>query len=108
MSLLEITDTEFKQQLANSDKLVLVYFWADWCGPCRLMAPAIAAIANEYSDRLKVLKLAIDPNPEAVKQCSVTGVPALRLFKDEQLLLSHEGAMIKPKLLELLKDYLTS
>jgi len=106
MSLLEITDTEFEQELSNSNKLVLVYFWADWCGPCRLMAPAIASLANEYSDRLKVLKLSIDPNPKAVAQCSVTGVPALRLFKNKKLLLSHEGAMIKPKLIALLKDYL--
>lgn len=106
MSLLEITDLEFAQELTNTEQPVLVYFWADWCGPCRLMSPAVKAIADQYGDRLKVLKLAIDPNPQSVAQCQVEGVPALRLFKQGNLVLAHEGALTTPKLLELLQPAL--
>ena len=106
MSLLEIIDAEFEQETQQQDKPVLVYFWAAWCGPCRLMSPAIKAIADEYGDQLKVLKLEVDPNPAAVAQCKVEGVPALRLFKENEVVLSHEGAIAKPKLLDLLKTEL--
>ena len=106
MSLLEITDQEFDQELSNSDRPVLVYFWAEWCGPCRLMAPAVKALAEEHGDLLKILKLEIVPGSKPVAEYAVEGVPALRLFENEKLVLSHEGAMTKPKLLELLKDYL--
>ncbi|BFM40833.1 thioredoxin family protein [Synechocystis sp. LKSZ1] len=106
MSLLEITDLEFAQELANTEQPVLVYFWAEWCGPCRLMSPSVKAIADQYDGRLKVLKLAVDPNPQSVAQCQVEGVPALRLFKQGNLVLSHEGAITKPKLLELLEPVL--
>lgn len=106
MSLLEITDAEFEQEIQGQDKPILVYFWAPWCGPCRLMAPGIKAIAEDYGNQLKVLKLEIDPNPATVAQCKVEGVPALRLFKGNELVLTHEGAIAKPKLLELLKTEL--
>jgi thioredoxin 1 len=106
MSLLEITDAEFEQETQGQTKPVLVYFWASWCGPCRLMAPAIQAIAKDYADNLKVLKLEVDPNPAAVAQCKVEGVPALRLFKNNELVMTHEGAITKPKLLEWLKQEL--
>lgn len=107
MSLLEITDQEFAQQLNQSDRLVLAYFWAPWCGPCRLMSPSVKAIAEEYTDQLKVLKLAVDDNPETVAAYQVEGVPALRLFQDGHLVLAQEGAITRNKIIELLSDYLT-
>ncbi len=106
MSLLEITDAEFEQETQDQEKPVLAYFWASWCGPCRLMAPGIKAIADEYGDKLKVLKLEVDASPASVAQCKVEGVPALRLFKGNEVILAHEGAITKPKLLELLKTEL--
>ena len=106
--VIEITDHEFEQEVfENADTPVLVYFWAGWCGPCRLVSPSIIAIADAYSDRLKVVKLEIDPNPYAVKTCQVEGVPALRLYRDRDLLLSHEGAIGKQQLQSLLDSHLT-
>ncbi len=103
-SVLEITDPKFEEEVFNADKPVLVYFWASWCGPCQLVSPSVNAIAQTYSDRLKVVKLEVDPNPEATAKCKVEGVPALRLYKDKELLASHEGAITKQKLIETILD----
>ncbi|MGV2829286.1 thioredoxin family protein [Myxosarcina sp. GI1(2024)] len=105
-SVIEIEDAQFDKEVFEADKPVLVYFWADWCGPCRLVSPSINWAAENYSDRLKVVKLEIDPSPEAVAKCKVEGVPALRLFKDDKVLSSHEGAIGKQQLQTMLEKYL--
>jgi thioredoxin 1 len=105
-SVIEIVDTQFETEVSNSDKAVLVYFWADWCGPCRLVSPSIAWVANTYSDRLKVLKLEVDKSPESVARCKVEGVPALRIFKDNEIVAEKEGAIGKAQLQSFLDDYL--
>ena len=105
MSLLEITDAEFQDAL-ETDQLVLAYFWAVWCGPCRLVAPSVTAIATEYGDRLKVLKLNVDSNPIAASEYKVEGVPGFRFFKNKTLIASHEGAITKEKLKGLIDGYL--
>lgn len=97
-SVLEITDAQFAEEVLNVDQDILVYFWAGWCGPCRLVSPSIKSIAEEYGDRLKVVKLEIDPSPNAVATCGVEGVPALRFFKGKEVVASHEGAITKPAL----------
>lgn len=103
-----ITDPEFENEVFGVDKPVLVYFWASWCGPCKLVSPAVDWVASNYGDRLKVVKLEVDPNPEAVAQCKVEGVPALRLFKDREIVESHEGAIGKQALQALLESNLSS
>ncbi len=105
-SVVEITDPQFEQEVESADKPVLVYFWAPWCGPCRLVSPSINAIANAYRDRLKVVKLEIDPSPQSVAKCKVEGVPALRLFKDKQIVASHEGAIGKQQIQTILDSNL--
>ncbi|WP_107666957.1 co-chaperone YbbN [Cyanothece sp. BG0011] len=105
-SVLEITDPQFDTEVFEADTPVLVYFWASWCGPCRLVSPSIKKIADSYGESLKVVKLEVDPNPEARTKCKVEGVPALRLFKDKQLLAEHEGAIGKQQLEEMLKKHL--
>ncbi|MFM7438497.1 MAG: thioredoxin family protein [Snowella sp.] len=105
MSLLEITDAEFQDAL-ETDQLVLAYFWAVWCGPCRLVAPSVTAIATEYGDQLKVLKLNVDSNPIAASEYKVEGVPGFRFFKNKKLIASHEGAITKEKLKVLIDGYL--
>ncbi len=105
-NVIEIADGQFDGEVFNADKPVLVYFWADWCGPCRLVSPTISSIADSYSDRLKVIKMEIDPSPESVKKCKVEGVPAIRLFKDDEIIVSHEGAIGKQQLLGMIDNHL--
>ncbi|HIK04513.1 MAG TPA: thioredoxin [Trichormus sp. M33_DOE_039] len=104
--VITITDAEFETEVLQAEQPVLVYFWASWCGPCQLMSPLINIAAKTYSDRLKVVKLEVDPNPVTVKQYQVEGVPALRLLQGTKLLASTEGVIGKDKLLELLDTHL--
>lgn len=106
-SVISITDAEFETEVLKADQPVLVYFWASWCGPCRLVSPSINWAAQTYGDRLKVIKMEIDPNPETVKQYSIEGVPALLLFKHGEVAESHEGAIGKQKIASILDNHLT-
>jgi len=105
-SVITIVDSEFETEVLEAMQPVLVYFWADWCGPCRLMTPLVSSVAKTYGDRLKVVKMEVDPNPEAVKNYKVEGVPALRLFKNGELIESVEGIdkETKQKLTNLLEN----
>ncbi|ACK70570.1 Thioredoxin domain protein [Gloeothece citriformis PCC 7424] len=105
-SVIEITDAQFQQEVLESKQPVLVYFWASWCGPCRLVSPSISWAAETYGDRLKVVKLEVDPNPDARSKCKVEGVPAIRLFKDQEILESSEGAIGKQQLQTLIDNHL--
>ncbi|TAE53884.1 MAG: thioredoxin [Nostocales cyanobacterium] len=104
--VITITDADFETEVLKADQPVLVYFWASWCGPCQLMSPMINLAATQYGDRLKVVKMEIDPNPVTVKQYQVEGVPALRLIKEQELIESAEGVISKDKLLGLLDQHL--
>ncbi|TAF03994.1 MAG: thioredoxin [Nostocales cyanobacterium] len=106
--VITITDAEFENEVLNAEQPVLVYFWASWCGPCQLMSPMINLAATKYSDRLKIVKMEIDPNPLTVKQYQVEGVPALRLIKENQLLESTEGVISKDRFLSLLDQHLNN
>lgn len=101
-----IDDAEFSTQVLNVDQPVLVYFWATWCGPCRLMAPIMDSLADQYGDQLKIVKLETDPNPAAVAQYQVEGLPAFRLFKAGAVVEAAEGAISKQKLQEMLDHHL--
>ncbi len=106
-SAIAITDNEFEAEVLKAEQLVLVYFWASWCGPCRLVSPSVNWVADTYSDRLKVTKMEIDANPTTVKKYQIEGVPALLLFKDGEVVQSHEGAIGKQKLESMLEALLS-
>lgn len=106
--VITITDAEFEIEVLKAEQPVLVYFWASWCGPCQLMSPVINIAASKYNDRLKIVKMEVDPNPITVKQYQVEGVPALRLIKENQVLESTEGVITKDNLLSILEKHLNS
>ncbi|TAF52764.1 MAG: thioredoxin [Oscillatoriales cyanobacterium] len=105
-SPLVISDASFETEVLKADKPVLAYFWATWCGPCRLVSPSIEALAETYADRLKIVKLEVDPNPISVKTYKVEGVPALRFFKAGEEVERSEGAMTKDKIVKLIEGVL--
>ncbi|NRB08089.1 MAG: thioredoxin [Richelia sp.] len=106
--VINISDAEFETEVLKSEQPVLVYFWASWCGPCQLMAPLVTSAAKNYSDRLKVVKMEVDPNPESVKQYEVEGVPAFRIIEDGNLVASVEGAIGKDKLINFIDTHLNN
>jgi thioredoxin 1 len=106
MGVSVISDEQFTSEVLAGGPMVLVYFWADWCGPCKLVSPSIDWIAQNYADRLKVVKMSVDASPQSVKAYSVEGVPAIRIFQAGQLLHSTEGAITKGKLTELVEQHL--
>lgn len=101
-----IQDAEFEAEVLTAEQPVLVYFWAAWCGPCRLMVPIVEGLAGSYSDRLKIVKMEVDPNPKAVAKYKVEGVPAFRLFKSGEVIATSEGAIPKQKVEEMLAPHL--
>jgi thioredoxin 1 len=107
MSLITvISDPQFDAEVISTPEAVLIYFWAPWCGPCRLMSPIMETIASNYGDRLKIVKIEVDPNPQAVAQCNVQGVPALVLFQSGQQVDTIEGVIGKPKIQDFLSQHL--
>ncbi len=79
-----VTDADFDSEVLRSDRVVLVDFWAEWCAPCRMIAPVVQALADELGDRLKVVKMDIDANPRVREELSVMSIPTLIIFKDGQ------------------------
>ncbi|MBE9029717.1 thioredoxin [filamentous cyanobacterium LEGE 11480] len=107
-NLLIISDSQFESEVLQAELPVMVYFWASWCGPCRLMSPLVEKISTTYADRLKVVKMEVDPNPDSVAAYKVEGVPALRFFKSGEVQTISEGAISSKKLEELVTDHLAA
>jgi thioredoxin 1 len=107
-NLVVISDSQFDSEVLQAELPVMVYFWASWCGPCRLMAPLVEKVANAYGDRLKVVKMEVDPNPNSVAAYKVEGVPALRFFKAGAVQKESEGAISSQKLEALVDEQLAA
>jgi thioredoxin 1 len=103
---IEVTDDSFQADVLDSDVPVLVDFWADWCGPCRMIAPSVDAIAEEFQGKLKVAKVDIDDNPAIPGRYGIVGIPTLMLFKGGQVVERVTGALPKGRILAQVEPHL--
>ncbi|GGG95557.1 thioredoxin [Pedobacter zeae] len=103
---LEITDANFEELVLKSDKPVLVDFWAEWCGPCRMVGPVVEEIAKEYDGKAVVGKVNVDNNPQISMQFGIRNIPALLYFKDGQVVDKQVGAVPKSILADKLNKQL--
>lgn len=101
-----VTDESFKGDVLDSDLPVLVDFWAPWCGPCRMVAPVVEEIAQQYEGKVKVVKLNTDENPSTASQYGIRSIPTLMIFKDGQRVDMVVGAVPKTTLANTLEKYI--
>lgn len=106
MSTTDVTTTNFEAEVLNSDKPVIVDFWAEWCGPCRMVGPVLEAISDEHAKSVKVVKVNVDDNQEIAAKYGITSIPAVYLFNDGKVQKQSIGAKPKAALEKEFADYL--
>ena len=97
-NIVHVTDESFEEDVLKAEDPVLVDYWAEWCGPCKAIAPILGEIAEEYAGRLKIAKLNIDENPSTPPRYGIRGIPTLMLFKDGNVEATKVGALSKSQL----------
>jgi len=106
MTAREVTDATFQQVVLESEKPIMVDFWAEWCGPCRAVSPILDAIAHEHAEKLDIVKLNVDDNPETAMKYGITSIPAMYVFRNGEIAKRVIGAKPKPALEADLADFL--
>ncbi len=101
MAEITLTKDNFEKEVTESDKAVLIDFWATWCGPCKMIAPIIEQIAEEYSDEIKVGKVNVDDEPSLAAKFGITSIPTLLLVKNGEVVKTSVGYIPKEKIIEL-------
>lgn len=101
----DISDDQFEQKVLNSSTPTLVDFWAEWCGPCKAIAPIVSEVASTFQGKINVMKMNIDNNPETPTQFQIKGIPTLILFKDGKMIDQIVGAVPKDRLETMLKKH---
>nr|YP_009399689.1 thioredoxin [Digenea simplex]ARW69508.1 thioredoxin [Digenea simplex] len=106
MPILQVVDSSFEAEVIKSDRIVLVDFWAHWCGPCRMIAPVVNEIANEYQNVIKVVKVDTDSNPAIAAEYGIRSIPTIMIFKNGTRVDTVIGAVPKSTLINTLDKYL--
>ena len=101
-----ITDDTFEAEVMKSDKLTIVDFWADWCGPCHMIAPILDELATEFGEQIKVTKMDVDANPTVPGSYKITSIPTIYFFKDGEIVDKAVGALPKSQFIDKIKTYL--
>jgi thioredoxin 1 len=102
--IVNVTDANFDQEVLSSEVPVLVDFWAEWCGPCKMIAPVLSELADEYAGKIKVCKVDVDANPDIPPKFGIRGIPTLILFKDGNAEATKVGALSKTQLSEFVAE----
>jgi thioredoxin 1 len=105
-AIVHTTDTSFESDVLQSDVPALVDFWAAWCGPCKMIAPLLDELADEYAGRIKICKVDVDSNPETAAKFNVRGIPTLLVFKNGTVEATKVGALSKAQLVEFIDSLL--
>jgi thioredoxin 1 len=100
--VIHVNDVDFDTQVLQSEQPVLVDFWAEWCGPCKMIGPMVDELAQTYAGKVKVVKINIDNNPNTPRQYAVRGIPTLMLFKNGKVAATQVGAVGKTQLTQLI------
>ncbi len=104
--VVHVSDESFEQEVLNADGPVLIDYWAEWCGPCKMIAPILDELAAEFGEKLKIAKLNIDDNPETPPKYNIRGIPTLMLFNHGSLEATKVGAVSKSQLVAFIEDSL--
>jgi thioredoxin 1 len=103
----DVSDSSFENEVLKSDKPVLVDFWAEWCAPCRMLAPTVTAVAEHYTESATVVKLNVDDNPSTAQRYGIKGIPTLILFRDGKEVERVVGATSKESISRMIEKYVT-